>query len=177
MSQELSNLIVKRGMAIGFVVTLSLMIGLYVVFPKWTQPVELIDRLYLGLECLVFPALMFLVVILRVGSQRFGNPAENPVEMVAGTQGMKIDLRVLSNTHEQIVIFVINALSLSVLLPYQYLSLLPVYSTLFVLGRIVFWLGYRHHVLWRAPGFAMAVLPAVLGLGYSCIVIAVKPFS
>ena len=155
MSQEISNLTVKRGMAIGFVVTLSLIIGLY----------------------LVFPALMFLVVILRVGSQRFGNPAENPVEMVASTQGMKIDLRVLSNTHEQIVIFVINALSLSLLLPYQYLSLLPVYSTLFVLGRIVFWLGYRHHVLWRAPGFAMAVLPAVLGLGYSCIVIAVKPFS
>ena len=177
MSQELNNLAVKRGMALGFVVTLSLFVGLYFISPKFTQELMLADRLKLGLECLIFPALFFLVVVLRVGSQRFGNPAENPVEMMASSEGMKIDLRVLSNTHEQIVLFVINALSLAVLLPYEYLSLLPIYSALFVVGRILFWLGYRHKVLWRAPGFAMGVLPAVLGLGYSSIVIVVNVFS
>ncbi|MBL4621964.1 MAG: MAPEG family protein, partial [Immundisolibacteraceae bacterium] len=82
-----------------------------------------------------------------------------------------------SNTHEQIVIFIVNALALAVLLPYNYLSLLPIYSGLWVVGRILFWLGYRYKVLWRAPGFAMAVLPAVAGLGYSSFVVVTRLFT
>ena len=176
MSQQQHNQTVQRGMAIGFVITLSLFISLYMVVPKIGQEMVLIDRVTLGLECLIFPALMLLVTIVKVGSQRFGNSAENPVEVVASSEAMKIDLRVLSNTHEQIVIFIINALSLAVLLPYTYLSLLPIYSALFVVGRILFWLGYRYRVLWRAPGFAMAVLPAVAGLGYSAYSVLNKLF-
>ena len=160
-----------------FVVTLSLFIGLYVLLPKFDQEIVLVERIKLGFQCLVFPAVIFLATILRVGSQRFGNPAENPVEIEASSVGMKIDVRVLSNTHEQIVIFIVNALCLAVLLPFEYLSLVPIYSALFVVGRTLFWWGYRYKVLWRAPGFAMSVLPAVAGLGYSGIVILLKPFS
>jgi len=175
--QELHNKTVKLGMAIGFVVTLTLFIVLFVIIPAITQEVLLLERIKLGIECLVFPAIFFLVVILRIGSQRFGNPSENPTKVVANSEGMEIDLRVLSNTHEQIMIFTINILALAVLLPYQYLSLLPIYSGIFVTGRIIFWLAYHQNILWRAPGFAMSTLPAVLGLIYCCIVLVLRIFS
>lgn len=177
MSQEQNNSIVKAGMVIGVAGTLCLPILLYGLLPKFSQEVILVDRIRLGLECLVFPAALFLFMIFRVGTQRFGNPSENPLKNIANTEGMQIDLRVLSNTHEQIVLFVINVLALSILLPYQYLSLLAIYSGFFVVGRMIFWMGYKHNVLWRAPGFAMSMLPAVIGLAYCCIVILQNIFA
>lgn len=164
-------------MALGFIITAFLFVGLYALVPATSQEVALPDRLRVAIECLVFPTVFLLAMILRIGSQRFGNPSEDPTKVVANTESMAVDLRVLSNTHEQIVIFATNVLALSVLLPFQYLSLLPIYSGVFVAGRIVFWMAYQHNVLWRAPGFAMSTLPAVVGLGYCCTVIALRAFS
>jgi len=161
----------------GFVGTLVLFIALYAILPTITQEVLLLERVELGIECLVFPAIFFLVTILRIGSQRFGNPSEDPTKVLANSEGMEIDLRVLSNTHEQIMVFAINILALAVLLPYQYLSLLPIYSGIFVAGRIIFWVAYHHNFLWRAPGFAMSTLPAVVGLVYCCVVLVLRIFS
>ncbi|WP_288132441.1 MAPEG family protein [Microbulbifer sp.] len=177
MSQESNNKTVKRGMAVGLLGALFLFSALYYMFPKITQEVVLIERVRLGIECLVFPSILFLATILRVGSQRYGNPSEDPTKVIANSKGMAVDLRVLSNTHEQIVVFAINTLALSVLLPYQYLSLLPIYSGMFVVGRMIFWLAYHNNVLWRAPGFALSTLPALAGLGYCGLVLMLRIFS
>lgn len=177
MSQEDDNKIVKSGIVIGVIGTSLLFSILYILVPQFGSEVELPDRIKLGLECLVFPATFFLVTVVRVGSQRFGNPSDNPIKVVSNSESMEINLRVLSNTHEQLVIFAINILALSVLLPYEYLSLLPIYSTIFVVGRVIFWAAYQHNVSWRAPGFAMSVLPAVFGLSYCCIALLFRAFS
>lgn len=176
MSQESNNKIVKTGMIVGGMGTPILFLLLYTLAPKFGDEVELFGRVKLALECLVFPALFFLVTVLKVGSQRFGNPSENPIKVVASSESMKVNLRVLSNTHEQIVIFTLNTLALSIFLPFQYLSLLPIYSAVFVLGRILFWAAYSHNALWRAPGFAMGVFPAVVGLSYCCISLLFRTF-
>lgn len=177
MSQADNNKVVATGMVIGAIGTPLLFIILYVITPKFGDEVELLDRIRLGLECLVLPAAFFLVTIVRVGSQRFGNPSDNPIRVVANSNSMEVNLRVLSNTHEQVVIFSLNTLALSVLLPYMYLSLLPIYSAVFLVGRVIFWMAYRHNPLWRAPGFAMSILPGVIGLSYCCIVILFRMFS
>ena len=169
MTQELHNKVVLSGMAIGIIVTPLIFMGLYVLFPQFAHELETTGRLELGIKCLIFPAVFFLVLVLRVGAQRFGNPSEDPTIVLAGTESMKVDLRVLSNTNEQIIIFTINTMSLAMLLPFKYLSILPIYSGLFVVGRLLFWLGYRRNALWRAPGFAMNILPAALGLLYCCM--------
>ncbi len=174
MNQEDNNKVVKLGMLMGAIVTPLLFFSLYSLLPRYDFEVELINRISLGIQCLVFPALFFLVTVVKVGSQRFGNPAEDPTKIVASSESMNIDLRVLSNTHEQLVIFSLNTLGLSITLPYIYLSLLPIYSAIFVAGRVIFWLAYRRNVLWRAPGFAMNILPAVVGLCYSGIVLILR---
>jgi hypothetical protein len=101
---------VKTGMIVGGMGTPILFLLLYTLAPKFGDEVELFGRVKLAFECLVFPALFFLVTVLKVGSQRFGNPSENPIKVVASSESMKVNLRVLSNTHEQIVIFTLNTL-------------------------------------------------------------------
>lgn len=156
------------GMVIGVLLTLILYSSAYSLVPQFDDGMQLTDRITLGFKCLLFPGFFLLAMVIKVGSQRFGNSAEDPTEVIAGTESMKIDLRVLSNTNEQLLIFAINTLGLAVLLPLQYLSLLPIYSGLFVVGRIIFLLGYHHNVLWRGPGFVMAIFPAVVGIVYCC---------
>lgn len=176
MTQKDNNRIVKSGMVIGALGTPLLFIVLYIFAPKFDAELALIDRIRLGIECLVLPVAFFLITVVRVGSQRFGNPSDNPIKVVANSESMAVNLRVLSNTNEQLVIYALNTLALSTLLPYQYLSLLPIYSAIFVAGRIIFWGAYKYNALWRAPGFAMTILPAVVGLSYCCIVLLLRTF-
>jgi len=177
MSQADNDKVVLTGMAIGALGTPLLFAILYFFAPKYGSEMEFLDRIKLGIECLILPATFFLITIVKVGSQRFGNPSENPIKVVANSKAMEVNLRVLSNTHEQIVLFAVNTLALSILLPYKYLSLLPIYSVVFVAGRIIFWATYKHNTLWRAPGFAMCILPAALGLSYCCIALLLQIFS
>ncbi|MEE3326283.1 MAG: MAPEG family protein [Myxococcota bacterium] len=166
MTQEDHNRTVKSGVRGGLLFTLAILVGFFLLIPRMDDDPGIAGRLRLAVECSIFPGLLFFLMILRVGAQRFGNAAEDPTKVLASTEGMKVDLRVLSNTHEQLILFLINTLGLSVLLPFGYLSLLPAYSALFVAGRIVYWVGYRKNVLLRGPGFAMGLLPAGLGLLY-----------
>ncbi|KGG24955.1 hypothetical protein EV13_2887 [Prochlorococcus sp. MIT 0702] len=50
---------------------------------------------------------------------------------------MQVDLRVLANTHKQLILFMINAMALAVPLPFACLALVTVYSAIFVIGRIL----------------------------------------
>lgn len=177
MTQRSDDRTVKMGMLLGFLGTIVVFISFYSFLPQVAEEVSLVERLKLGIMCLVFPVTLFFLMIVRVGSQRFGNLSADPTKCEANTEGMKVDLRVLSNTHEQLMIFAINILALSVLIPYQFLSLLPIYSGVFVAGRVIFWVGYRRNVLWRAPGFAMSTLPAVIGVGYSCVAVLLAAFE
>lgn len=177
MSQHDNNRVVQLGMAIGVLSTVTVYGAAYFLVPAFDSELALTDRIALAAKSLVFPALFFASVVVRVGSQRFGNPAENPLQVVANSDSMRVNLRVLSNTHEQLLLFALNAFALSVLLPYSYLHLLVAYSGLFVLGRLLFWWGYAFNPLWRAPGFALTIFPAVVGLGYSALALLRSLFS
>ncbi|MDP6203089.1 MAG: hypothetical protein QGG12_02675 [Prochlorococcaceae cyanobacterium ETNP18_MAG_14] len=114
-------------------------------------------------------------MIIHIGSEGFGNPAEDPTTVLASSHAMDVDLRVLANTHEQLIVFIVNTMALAVLLPFAYLKLLPIYSGTFVFGRLLFWVGYRYHVLLRAPGFALNIFTALAALIYSSIALLRRP--
>ena len=173
MSQQQDNQTVKHGIAIGVVMTLILYLLLYILLPHYHHELQQWNRIQLAAKCLVIPGLFLLLLILRIGSMRFGNAAQDPTTTLASSKAMEINLRVLSNTHEQMTLFIINTLGLAVFLPFAYLSLLPIYSGLFVVGRLLFWAGYRHNILWRAPGFAIDILPAVFGLLFGTVIIII----
>ena len=173
MSQEQDNRTVKYGIVIGIIIALVLGLLLYALLPRYQHELQPWGRIELGVKCLIMPGLFLLVLILRIGSMRFGNASQDPTTTLASSKPMAINLRVLSNTYEQTMLFIINTLGLAIFLPFPYLSLLPIYSGLFLTGRLLFWAGYRYNILWRAPGFALNILPVALGLLFSAVLIVI----
>ncbi len=164
MTQTRDNLTAVLGVAMGIGLTL-LVSGLWLSLQApWTGPVDMANRLALAAKCLAGPAAMLLIGVVVVGLTRFGSDMQDPTRVEAATQGMRVSLRYLGNTHEQLTLYAANSLALAVMLPAAWLTCLPLYALLFCLGRALFWLGYRVHPLYRAPGFAMTALPTAAAM-------------
>ena len=85
---------------------------------------------------------------------------------------MLINGRVADNTLQQFVIFVIATLALAVSLPPGQMGVIAAAAIVFTVARLAFWIGYRIHPLYRAPGFSataylnLGLLGAALWLGF-----------
>jgi uncharacterized MAPEG superfamily protein len=132
-------------------------------------PLPILDtveqRLIFTLRCQIFPALMLFAGIAAVGNDRFLSSAINPL-ISAESEGTRVHLRYLSNTLEQFVLFFIASLVLSTFLDVHSIKLIPILATVFVLGRIAFWIGYLKNPLYRAFGFGVTLYPTAAMLFY-----------
>jgi hypothetical protein len=111
------------------------------------------ERLAYALPWAVVAVLPFFAMIVAVGNARFMSEAIDPT---AGKEDQKmvINGRVAENTLQQYVCFLVAMLALAAILPTERLSFIPAVTITFVIARIVFWVGYRIHPLYRAPGFS-----------------------
>jgi len=92
-------------------------------------------------------------MILAIGNARALGPAIDPT-LGQEDRAMLINGRVADNTLQQYVIFVVATLALAPSLSVEHLNLIAAAAIVFTVARIVFWIGYRIHPLYRAPGFA-----------------------
>lgn len=124
----------------------------YAFWPQVAARPAVADRLAFAAELAIAPAA---VALLMVGScfRLFDTAqAEDPFAG-AESHAWKVNQRVLQNTVEQIVIFLPALFALSVRVDHARLQVLPMAVSLWCAGRLLFWLGYRKSVIWRAPGF------------------------
>ena len=119
------------------------------------------DRLAYALPWLVVAVVPLFAMLAVIGNARFLSEAIDPI---AGKEDrrMVVDGRVADNTLQQFTVFAAGLLALSVSLPAVSLSVIPAVAITFVIARLAFWIGYRIHPLYRAPGFAST---AYLNLG------------
>ena len=119
------------------------------------------ERLAYALPWAVVAAIPLFMMLAAVGNARFLSEAIDPT---LGKEDKKtiVNGRVADNTLQQFAIFAVALLALSVKLPADRLSFVPAVAITFVIARIVFWIGYRIHPLYRAPGFSST---AYLNLG------------
>ena len=119
------------------------------------------ERLAYALPWAVVAAIPLFMMLGAVGNARFLSQAIDPT---LGKEDKKtiVNGRVADNTLQQFAIFAVALLALSVILPPDRLSFIPATGITFVIARIVFWIGYRIHPLYRAPGFSST---AYLNLG------------
>ena len=119
------------------------------------------DRLAYAARWLVVAVCPLFAMFVAVGNQRFFSEAIDPTQGKEDKR-MLINGRVADNTLQQFVVFAVGLLALSVMLPAHKLSVVPAVTITFVIARLVFWVGYRIHPLYRAPGFSST---AYLNLG------------
>lgn len=166
-TQAAHNKTVKTGIIASLALALLSTAALFYLIGPFAHAAPFEDRLTLAIQCAILPGFMLLAGIITLGKGRFGNKAEDPTACEASSQAMKVNIRYLSNTHEQFSLFIINILALALLLPAPALTLLPIYAGLFVVGRIAFWIGYHLNPLHRATGFGLTFYPSVAAMLYN----------
>ena len=152
--------IVAAGAATGI---LSMLVGtwlLYQILPVPDAPTAG-DRIAYAARWLALAAAPLFLMFVAVGNARFLSEAIDPTRG-AESQTMTINGRVADNTTQQFLLFVAGSLALAASVPQEHLKVVGAAAIVFVVARIVFWIGYRIHPLYRAPGFSST---AYLNLG------------
>jgi hypothetical protein len=153
--------IVATGAAAGIA---SMVLAMWLLSTRLPPPVgmeTLADRFAYAARWLAFAALPLFAMVAAVGNARFLGEAIDPTRG-AEDKAMIVNGRVADNTTQQFLLFIAGSLGLAASLPPERMGVIRAAAIVFVAARIVFWIGYRIHPLYRAPGFAST---AYLNLG------------
>lgn len=153
--------VVAVGAASGVVAMAASILLLTNALPAPNVTDEISARLAYALAANVFAVLPFFIMLIIVSNERFLSNAIDPT-LHAESARMEIDGRVVENTLQQNFVFFVATLALSTVVPFQYLQVILACALVFVVARCLFWLGYRMHPLYRAPGMSAT---AYLNLG------------
>ncbi len=160
--------IVAVGAASGVVSMMILVALLY-----WNLPIpdgmdNPFDRVIFTLRMNLVAALPLFIGIVTVGNNRFLSEAIDPLRH-AEDRATIINGRFVDNTLQQNFLFLVGTLALSTLLEAASMKLMVALTLVFVIARIVFWIGYRDP-LYRAPGMAATIYMNL------CIIVSVLYF-
>jgi hypothetical protein len=142
-----------RGMPIAAVAALLVWLALRYGLPPIPDMQAWPDRLWFAVGCCCVSILLcFVPGIEAVAHERFVTPSMNPLAGAESTR-MKINLRYLQNTLEQLLLFVPGLLGLA-----HYsadgdaMRAVAATTVVWILARFAFWIGYHRGPLSRTPG-------------------------
>jgi len=154
--------------AIAFPVAIALWFGTIFLLPPLAGMDAPLDRLVFALKCCAVAILFSLVMgVEAVAHERLRSPAIDPL---AGyeTRRMRVNLRYLQNTLEQLVVFVPGLLGLAAYSPDGSAMRRVVAATVvWIAARIAFWIGYHRSSAERGYG-APGLIVGMLMLLYVC---------
>ena len=158
-SSKAEQALVKSGILKGAVVTcvVSLLGYFFSPFRDLRLP-SAADRVLFTLKWQSLSMLTLLWGIHVVGRVRFSSKAIDPTHPDADAL-VDVPRRYAQNTLEQLVFSIFGQLILSIHLTNQAPRVIPVLVCLFVIGRIMFWIGYSRDPMKRAPGFFTTFAP------------------
>jgi hypothetical protein len=154
---------VAAGMGLGLLATMAgLGFG-----PRWyplpLPPLaSLAERLAFALEADLFVLVWLVLAVARVANRRFFSaPDIGGSGFAPPSPRLAVDVAIVQNTAEQALLALGAHLALAAELGPAQMVLIPCLVALFCLGRVCFWLGYRHGAGSRAFGFAATFYPTV----------------
>ena len=145
--------IVATGAASGVVTMIVTVAVIYQLWPVNPALADVASRLAYALKADVVAVLPLLASIIAVANRRFTTEAIDPT-LHKEERAALIDGRVVDNTLQQYILFLIGTLALSVNLAAEQMRVIPAAAIVFVVARVAFWIGYRIHPLYRAFGMA-----------------------
>jgi hypothetical protein len=132
--------------------------------PRPAPIAEPVDRLLLALSLSAGPGIVLFLILQ--GLWRMQDTLEAEADPLGGKEsyGFKINQRVMSNTIEQLLIFVPLYIALAIRMEPDQVFLLPLLMGFWCLARLLFWVGYRRAPHYRAPGMDWTAGTAVVTL-------------
>ena len=121
--------------------------------------------LYAARYCTFPQAVFLLFAIARVGAKRGYTDAENPL---AGKEHLlQTEKNVLTNTVEQLHIFLLLVVTLTTYLEPSEMRIIPLYSLAFITGRVLFMIGYSISPRYRSVGMGTNFILSFFFIGYA----------
>jgi hypothetical protein len=155
----------KSGMgaiAASMAVSLPVWFALYRFLPPLEGMDDLGARMLVALKCLVFATLFTLVAgVEAIAHERLQSTAFDPL---AGheTRRLRVNLRFLQNTFEQIVIFAVGLFGLAAYMTGgEAMRAVVATTVVWILNRYAFWIGYHRSAAMRglgAPSMAIGLV-------------------
>jgi hypothetical protein len=153
---------VMRWVLLAAPVTVALWLGIYYLLPPLAGMDEPLARLFFAINCCCVAILLcFVTGIEAVAHERLQSPAIDPL---AGykTRRLRINLRYLQHTLEQLLVFVPGLLGLAFYCADGSTMRAVVATTVtWIVGRFGFWIGYHYGSRYRAigaPGMAQSMI-------------------
>jgi uncharacterized MAPEG superfamily protein len=127
------------------------------------------DRIALVLKDAVFALLPGVIGICIVAAQRL-NPSMFVGQVPKPGSAVDINNRFILNTFEQFTAYFVANAGLAMYCPPEEARSLPLLTMLFVMGRILFWIGYHRNPYLRAFGFGITFYPTVAAFAWLMLI-------
>lgn len=127
--------------------------------PLW---VTMGDRMAYVAKCELLAGLMLLFGVMAVAGQRFFSHKAIEGDSRGLPKAITINLRYIQNTLEQLILLVITHMAYAATADSGEMKIIPILVSLFIVGRICFWIGYHQGALSRSFGFAVTFYPTVI---------------
>ncbi|MGA9603705.1 MAG: MAPEG family protein [Methyloceanibacter sp.] len=119
------------------------------------------DRIAQMIKDAVFAILPAVLAICIVAAQRL-DPNMWVGRTAKPNSALDINTRFILNTFEQFILYFIGNAGLAIYCPPQEARTLIILTALFLLGRVMFWVGYHFNPYLRAFGFGVTFYPTVV---------------
>lgn len=166
---------VRRGIIIASVIALLVLISSALLNPfHYANDLPLMHRVALAIKALAAPGACLALSIAALAKHRFFTPADIDGSGLSldATEKARILQSIIQNTLEQTVLAVMVYLFCVIVMPSKYLCVIPAAAILFLLGRILFSLGYAKGAPARSTGFALSFFPTMLLFLTSLVTVA-----
>ena len=118
------------------------------------------ERLELMIQCSIIALVPAVAAIAVVAAQRL-NPDMWVGQQVKRYSALDINTRFILNTVEQFIIFLVALAGVALYLPLEEAHSIPLLTSLFLMGRGLFWYGYHKNPYLRALGFGITFYPTI----------------
>jgi hypothetical protein len=154
---------VLKGMAFGVLAAIILIAGGITLNPfDYTENVTHSDRISIAVQSGILIAFCLAISIARLAKHRFFSPEDiDGGGLTEGSSKTKVLQSLLQNTVEQSILAILVYMAWAVIMPASWLSVIPLAAFAFVIGRMLFFTGYRNGAPSRAFGFTLSFYPSV----------------
>jgi uncharacterized MAPEG superfamily protein len=144
---------VAIGASGGIATMVVTLVALSSLLPGMSADATAGQRLAFAVQWIALAALPLALAIGSVGNARFSSEAINPL---AGKESPEtaINCRVVDNNVQQYLLFGAATLAVASGSRGDQLGVVAAAAIVFVIARLVFWIGYRIRPVYRAAGFA-----------------------
>jgi uncharacterized MAPEG superfamily protein len=144
-----------------WIFSLAFFLGMKLIWHWQPDAWGVADRLALVIKGSVFALLPGVIGICIVAAQRL-DPSMWVGRVAKPNSSLDINTRFILNTFEQFTAFFVANAGLAIYCPLEEARSLPLLAALFVMGRILFWIGYHYNPYLSAFGFGITFYPTVM---------------